>query len=264
MSFFGKSFIYNLIPSDTFGLFISELDSGAINRQMGSMPVEIYEQKIFRKPSPYFFGSSPSAKLKFDFSAHAERDIDADEFQIIQKWLFGSKTYKKFQIVQEDIESCYWLAILNNPQITRVGNLIHGFSATIECNSPYAFKFPKTTTYNYTSPDVDSVEVFYNSSDDADSYLYPSLVLTINTFGGDVSIVNESDNDREFLFTGLSAHEVITMDNGLQTISSSTGLKRLGNFNKKFLRLVPGVNNLHITGNIETVAMTTQFIAKKI
>jgi phage-related protein len=79
-----------------------------------------------------------------------------------------------------------------------------------------------------------------------------------------VSITNLDDSNRVFSFTGVSPNEVLTVNNSLQTISSSTGLIRLSYFNKHFLRLVPGVNRLRIQGNVGSVAMTTQFVAKKI
>ncbi len=264
MSYYGISFLYDQKASDEFGLFISDLDATSINKQMGSTNMEIYEQKIYRRASPHFYGSTPSSRLSFDFSAHTEREIDSEEFQKIQKWLFGSKTYKRFQIVQEDLEHIYWMAILNNPQITKVGNLIRGFSCVVECNSPFAFAFPKTTTYAFTNPPSGVLQTFYNSSDDADDYLYPSLVITMDNFGGDLTITNLDDNSRQFAFTGLYADEVITMDCGLQTLSSSTTLRRLSNFNKHFLRLVPGVNRLVFSGYVESFVMTTTNIVKKI
>jgi hypothetical protein len=206
MSFYGKSFIYNGIPSDRYGLFISDIDSGAINRTMGNTSVDIYEKKLFRRATPYFYGATPSKKLTFKFSAFSEDEISADNFELIQRWLFGSKTYKRLQVVQEDMQSVYFNAIMNDPEIVRVGSLIMGFSCTVECDSPFAYMFPKTTTYTYSGSSNDVVQTFYNASDDADSYLYPKLVITINSFGGSVTIRNLSESSRSSVITGLSAN----------------------------------------------------------
>jgi len=265
MAFYGSSFIYNGTPSELYGLYIKDIDASAINSSMGNSSMEILEKKIFRKATPYFYGATPSPKLSFDFSAYSDEEIDASQFELIQKWLFSNTTYKKFQIDQYDIQDIYFDAILNNPKIQRVGNIIQGFSCSVECNSPFAYKFPKTTTYAYTASSVNANETYYNGSDDSGNYLYPNLVITMNNFNGDISIINHSDiNDRAFTFTGLLANEVLTINCGLQTIESSTGLKRLSHSNKKFLRLVPGVNNLNIVGNVSSIAMTNQWIAKKI
>ena len=264
MAFYGASFIYNGVPSETYGLRIAEIDADAVTRTMGSSAMEIYEQKIYRRAQPYFFGATPSPKLSFPFSAFSEDEIDADLFQRIQKWLFSSRSYKKFQIDQPDVQNIYFNAILNDPQIVRVGNIIKGFSCMVTCDSPFAWNFPKTTLYEYTSSVVDSVEIFNNTSDDIGNYLYPSLEITMNNIGGDLRIENESDSNRITEFDALSPSEIIDIDSSLQTLSSSTGLRRLTNFNKKFLRLIPGINRLHIQGNVASIAMTTQFVAKKL
>jgi phage-related protein len=104
--------------------------------------------------------------------------------------------------------------------------------------------------------------VFNNKSDDKGAYLYPKLVITMNNSGGNVTITNSSDASRVFSFTGLLTSEVITIDNSLQQITSSTGLLRMSNFNKKFFRLIPEINNLRFQGNIASIDMTYQFVAK--
>jgi len=264
MAFFGNSFIYDGVPSETYGLKIMDIDSQAISKTMGSSSMEIYEQKIYRRATPYFYGSTPSPKLSFAFSAYSEDELDAGTFELIQKWLFSSRSYKKFQIDQADIQDIYFNCILNNPTINRVGNLIKGFSCDVVCDSPFAWKFPITNTYTYTESIVDRTENFYNASDDTGDYLYPTLVITMNNLGGSFTITNINDNNRVSSITGLSGDEVITINSSFQTISSSTGLRRLSNFNKKFLRLVPSLNQLRIQGNVSSVAMTVQYTAKKL
>lgn len=265
MSFYGRSFIFDSIPSDYYGIYIGELDSNGINESMGSSNMDILSQKIYRRSTPYFLGATPSPVLSFQMSAFSEgTEIDAEFFNLIQKVYFSSRSYKKLQIVQDDMAGVYFNCMLTDPKITRIGNLLSGLSFTVTCDSPTAWNFPKTTTYTYFTSVVDNTIVFNNASDDIGTYIYPQNVITVNNFGGDVTITNLSDSNRVFSFTALSANEVITIDNGLQTISSSTGLKRLSNFNKKFLRLVPGVNNLRIQGSVASLTMTTRTVCKKI
>lgn len=265
MAFFGRSFIFNNQPSELFGLYIMDIDANAINSSMGNSSMEIKEKKIFRRPTPYFLGATPMPKLEFELSAYAENEMDASSFEIVQKWLFSSREYKKLQIDQPDIQDVYFNCIFNNPKIDRVGNLIRGFTSSIQCDSPYAYKFPQTTTYTYTASVIDSTETYYNMSDDDGDYLYPlSLVVTMNNEVGGFSITNLDDNNRVVSFSDLSANEILTISPTYQTISSSTGLKRLGNSNKKFLRLVPNRNRLRIQGNVASISMVNQFIAKKI
>lgn len=264
MSFYGSSFIYNGTSSDVYGLRIAYIDVSAINKSMGSSSVEILEKKIYRRSNPYFYGATPTPKLSFPLSAFAEHEIDASHFESIQAWLFSARNYQTLQIDQDDIRDIYFSCFLTEPEINRVGNIIRGFTCQVVCNAPYAFKFPKTTTYTYTQTVVDTTETYYNGSDDKGSYLYPRLVITMNNIEDGISITNLDDGNRVSSFSGLSPNEVITIDSSLETISSSTGLKRLSNFNKKFLRLVPGRNRLRIQGNASSIAMTNQWVAKKI
>ena len=264
MSFYGSSFLFDGIASEQYSLRISDLDISAINEAMGSFDVEIKEQKILRRTVPYFYGAYATPHLEFDMSCYSEDELTAADYQLIQKWLFGQSLYKKLQIVQYDMQDIFWWAILNSPQTVKVGNRIMGCKFHVIANSPFGFSFPKTVTYSYTSSVVNNNEVFYNSSDDTANYMYPSCVITMNNIGGDVTITNSNDSSRVFEFTDLQADEVITIDNSFQTISSSSGLRRLGNFNKHWLRFVPGINNLNIQGNVLSIAITFSNIVKKI
>ncbi len=264
MSFYGRSFLFDSIPSERFGIYISDLDADAVSMSMGSYDVEIVEKKIFRRPTPYLYGFTGVPHLEFEMSCLSEEELTAEDFEGVQKWLFGINTYKPLQIDQYDMQSVVFYAVLKNPEIIRVGNKIYGCKFQVVCNSPFGFTFPKTVTYEYTASVADATELFYNSSDDTANYLYPSMVITMNNTGGDLTITNLEDNSYVFEFTDLQPNEIITIDNSLQTLSSSTGLKRLGNFNKHWLRFVPYENTLHIQGNVESIVLTYSNIVKKI
>lgn len=263
MSFYGSAFVFDGVPSETYNLYIGDIDAGATS-SMGSSSMELVTQKIYRRATPYFYGATPSPVLTFDFSAYCPGEITAPEFELIQKWLFSNRSYKKLQIFQPDLVDVFFNAMFNSPEIARVGNNIVGFTAEVQTNAPYAFLFPKTTTYNSSSPVVDSTHTFVNSSDDIENYLYPSFVITVNAFGGNVSITNVTDSNRISSFTGLAAGEAITLNSDLQTLSSSTHLYRLSTFNKKWPRLLPGRNVLRFQGAVASVAMTTTFVSRRI
>ena len=264
MAFFATSFQFDGVPSETYNLKISGIDPSAISNSMGSNSMDVLSQKIFRRPMPYLLGMTPSSVLSFEIEIISPEEIDAETYQLVQRWLFSSRKYKKLLIFQEDMQGIYFNCIFNEPKTIRIGNKIVGFTATVECDSPFSWEFPKSLTYTYTTPVIDSTVIFNNRSDDYGNYLYPNLVLTMNTFGGSATITNSDDSNRIFSFITLSPSEVLTIDNDLQTILSSTGLKRLSNFNKHFLRLVPGLNHLRLQGEIASLVMTIQFLAKKI
>jgi len=161
MSFYGRSFIFNGIPSESFGLYISDLDASGVSNSMGSYDVEVKEKKIFRRPTSYFYGASSIPHLEFDMTVLAEEELTAEDFEGVQKWLFGQDGYKTLQIDQYDMQEVVFYVILNSPEIIRVGNKIYGCKFRVICNSPFGFTFPKTYTCVYTSSVVDAMESFY-------------------------------------------------------------------------------------------------------
>ncbi len=262
--FYGRSFMFDGISSELYGLHINDVSDGSLSKSVASSSQQIYEEKIYRRPTPYFFGSTPSPRLTFEFSAFSEQEIDANTFGLIAKWLTSPRSYKKFFVDQIDSQSWYANVIFNNIQANKSGHIIQGFSATIECNSPWTYSFPQTVDYTYDSSVVSDTIVFNNSSQDSGDYLYPTLTIITNTNGGNLKITNVEDNNRISIFTGLMPNEIVTINSDLQTIVSNSGLLRLGNFNKNFLRLVPNRNTLKIQGNVAVVSLTYQFASRSL
>lgn len=262
MGFWGSSFIFDGIPSITHNLFINSANSGgSLSEFVTSSDVEIFSEQIYRRPKVYFFGTSQSPVLEFDVEFTSPSEIDSVRSQAIQRWLFGHNQYKNLQIIQNDMQLIYYRCILSSPRILKSGREIYGYKATVICDSPFAWEFPKTISLSYTDPVIAETYNFVNLSDDND-YLYPSLEISINSIGGDISITNGNDSDREFLFSGLNPNEVLTVDNSKGIITSSSGLNRLGLFNKKWLRFVPGLNSLEIAGNISQLDITYELARK--
>jgi len=263
MPFYSSSFVYDSRPSSYFNLYVSEIGGDGSSTWNGASSMEIYNKKLYRRSTPYFYGSAVGDNMEFELSFTSPEDIDSRTSELIQKWLFSSRSYKKLMIVQPDMQDVYMNVILNDPQVVREGNLIRGYTCTAQCDSPFGgWKFPKTKVYTYTAEVIDNTVTFNNSSDDGGNYLYPQLLITMNNAGGDITITNQSDGDRVFSFIDLSPNEILTVDNSLQQISSSTDLKRMSKFNKKFFRLIPGINTIRFQGNVSSIAMTYQFVAK--
>lgn len=264
MAFYSSDFIFDGIPSEMYDLHITSRDDGADVTTESASNVTPYLQEIFRRPVQYLYGVQQTPILSFPVTLNSPNEITATDFGQIGKWLFGTQNYKKLQVCQGDMRHMYFNCFLTAPQIQRVGNLIVGCGATVTCDAPWGWEFPKTETFSYTlgGYTIASVERINNTSDNT-FYTYPTMSFTMNVFGGELSIINQDDDDREFLFTGLSPNEVITIDNDLQMITSSiSGVYRLLNFNKNWMRYVSGINNLEISGNIASVSFTHQFARK--
>jgi hypothetical protein len=101
----------------------------------------------------------------------------------------------------------------------------------------------------------------YNASEDG-GYLYPIVEFTLNSVGNSMSIENITDNGRTFAITNILPNENIVVDNYLQTMVSSTNLLRLSNFNKLWLRFLPGNNQLRVISGIGQLKLTFSFARK--
>ena len=259
MSFYARSFTYGDMVSEVYGLLISSLDSGESSSPAAD--VELRTQEIFRRPIRYFYGTTPSKPLEFDVIFRTSEDnLNADDSSLVQRMLFGSQNYKELRIQQPDMQDVYFNVIFTNPEIVRSGNLIRGFNARAICDSPFAYGMTKSETYETNG--AHGYYSLYNYSEN-NYYTYPNIVSTIMGTGGSFKIVNSSDNSRTLEFTNLSSNEILTINNDLQIITSSTGLRRLNNATSpiEFFRLVPGVNNIIISGDV--ISTTISYVTMK-
>lgn len=269
MAFYAANFAYDGIISSEYGLRITSMDSEDIS---DGANVELLTQKIYRKPTVFLLGVEQTPVLEIPVKINVPDQLSATEDSIISNWLFGNLNYKKLQILQYDMQYVYYNCIFTNKQSIRYGNVIRGYNATISCDSPFAWEYPQTVSYDYgtgTSSVFDRV-IINNTSDNGD-YTYPTMTFKMNVFGGNLSIVNNSDiltsgsvtSTREFLFEDLDPEEEITIDNDHQIITSSTGGNRLPNFTGyNWMRYVKGNNIFDIEGNIESVSFTHQLARK--
>jgi len=263
MAFYGVEFMFDGKSSSMYNLMLANFDSSMIKSPAGA-EIEVFKKYTYRRSRPYLYGTSPTPVLEFPITISSSQYIDASTRSLIEAWLFGHKGYKKFQPIQSDLSNIYYNVLLKNPKTVYVGNLQMGFECTAECDAPHAWQVEKTTTKTYSGSSIVSDTFgFYNSSADND-YLYPELVITTNVSGCNVSLTNNTDGGRVFSFSDIAANEVLTVDNDRQIISSSTGLtNRLGKFNKKWFRLLPGNNNITVAGGISSIDIVYSF-AKKV
>jgi phage-related protein len=233
MSFWGKTFIFDSIPSERYSLIITSGDGeSSITNASGN--TELITQPVFRRSVPYLLGVKQFPPLLIQASiTTTDNEITIEDSRLIQKWLFGHLEYKKLQIVQSDMPDYYINCLLTSPQIRRVGNIIRGFDFAIQCDSSFG-GWANTITetvektnpaYNVTWSGVDSLlytytetsqnHTVYNVSDNPD-YTYPIIKVHMQndfsktftqssvdktfSFPGWIKIVNNTDGGRIFYF----------------------------------------------------------------
>jgi phage-related protein len=262
MAFYAKHFIFDGVPSEFYGLQITceNLRRTAVEIVTpAGVDVKLYTQEVYHRPVPYLFGVQQTPILELDIDLNVPYEQSAQEAELASRWLYGRQTYKKLQICQPDMRNVYFNGIFVKPELQKAGNIIRGSGGTFTCDAPWAWEFPKTYTYNFTGYDMNETIAINNTSDNT-FYTYPTIEITMNVFGGDVSIVNSAEPTRIFNFVGLDMNEVLTINNDLQTITSSENVLRLSNFinPSSWLRYVQGNNKLTISGNVKTIKLTHQ------
>jgi hypothetical protein len=257
MPFNANTFTFDGVPSEFYNLYLGGVDVDGVSTAAGSNDVSLLTQKLFRRPSPLYYGAEQSLVLTFPLSMYSPDEILSDSFSEISTWLFGQQNYKKLRICQTDMQSTYFNAFLTAPKITRVGNIIQAIDCIVLADAPWGWGEDVTNTYSYNAQAytiTDSIE-FLNTSANS-FYTYPtSLIITSNIFGGSVTITNTDDENREFVLT-LLPNEVITMNCDLQIISSTLAAYPLTAFNYNWLRFVQGLNRLAVNGNISALSIT--------
>lgn len=255
-SIYAFDFEYDSRPSQTYNIKIANFDGGGLFSGVGSPDVTLHTQKVYRQDKEYYFGRSVDKPLEFPITFASEEVIDGMDRALISKWLFGRSNFKKLKIIQDDLDGAWFNCIFLNPTPLYIGNVNRGFTATARCDSSFAYSPLKTVTRTFTGDNIITYDfTIYNDSDN-DDYLYPDISFALNTVGSSFSITNSDDDDYEFLFTGLQASESIVINSTLESVVSSTGLLRLANFNKHWLRLKPGINHLHVESGIGTFTIT--------
>ncbi len=247
-------FTYDGVWSGQYGLKIASFDDEGKTDTTVFTPsitnVKLPRSTRFFKTSVRY--DSPS---QFQLTIVSERIIEENARRNILSWLVGRKGYKKLIVHQPDLESYYYNCIFTDASEIYINGYCFGFNITANLDCPYQYGTPNIKTFESDNTNEMNV-VFYNPSDIVDDYVYPIVRFTPKgTFNGSdksvISIINTTDNSsRAFMFNGISATsnstEQITVDNEIKSITSSSGIKRLQNFNKNWLRLRKGDNYLTI------------------
>jgi hypothetical protein len=259
MSISGCPFKYDGIMSTQYGLIIVNIDTD-------SQKIKIDGKKTYTTinlPSNnkfYMMGRQVKEPLSFDVEI-AKKDgttlTDLQQRNVI-KWLFD-RGYHKFEIMDKEYAGLYFNCYFTDTEALNYGVGCIGYKFTVTCDAAWAWETPKTYTYSFTT--LPSTINFISNSDYED-YLFPqSVAITCGTTGGTISITNKDDNNHLVQFTGLSANEVITLDD-LGQISSSTGNSRINNWNGHRFKFRNKDNHLYVNGDVKTIQITYQNVRR--
>lgn len=250
--FLNTDFTYDGISSTVMNVHLISADTGMVEMPFGYSR-EIIEESISNKSQPYFFGFKRDC-LKLDIEigkigcTNEECEWTYEERKKIVEW-FWQDEYKPF-VSLDNPELIYYCTPIGESKRFDNG-LLHGYiKLQLRCNSPHAYSPTYIESYNYQLGMSNVIEITNLSN--VDEYYCPEIQFNMLN-SNDITIVNLTTGE-DFIFTGLEIGENVYVDNALKQIETDKAdTYRLSNFNKKWLRLVKGVNRLEIIGEVNVV-----------
>jgi hypothetical protein len=248
------AFTYAGGSSDQFGIILAR--TSLPTYQVGISYEPIYE-KIRYIDKIYSYGNSKNL-LEFELEMYRESMWTVADRMAITGWLFrngfndlvfDSATLEQSNQTMDIVFNCQ-----PNGQVESCdfGGL-YGIKIKFINSIPYPTT--RSTIQSFVLANNDTFTIDNRSN--LNEYFYDTL-LTVALTGATTgfTLTNYSDSVRAVSFTNLSTLEIITMNNQIGTIVSSTTNNRIPAWNKNYLRLVPGKNYFKITGsaNIDVLA----------
>lgn len=199
-------------------------------------------------------GEKEVLKFKVSLAKYDSEDLamSADDRDLLEFWLTSKSGFRKIEFNQPDYVGKHYMGRINNVTWKNVGNQIVSCEFEIETDSPYAHKENENIVVDTTIVKTFTID----NPTHGDRWTYPTMKITMNTTGSDISIKNITDKNRTFTITGLVANEVVEVDCKTGKIVSSTSLNRVPQCNLKYTRLAYGVNQFEVVGNVKSIEFT--------
>lgn len=275
MAFYGSYFTFDGVSCRDYNLMIYDFGSSGQDDTVafGSTGTAVEDRTAHRYAS-LFYGVKQDKPLTFNLTFGADccfleknKPFPRPEVARIASWLTGHNTWKWLEIEQSDMLFVRYRCYISALTLITYDGSPWAFSCTVTCDSPYAYLREDETEYEVEG----SSEIGIENLSSYHGYYYPRFVID-TTARGNISIVNNTDGNREFslsqtadpsrnIVAGIPADKRIIVDNENQILSvyamnSTSGeyeadesINPYNLFNFKFCGLIPGMNVLTLTGH---------------
>lgn len=203
--------------------------------------------------------------LDAEITTESCRSLDISEQRQIEKWLFGHKNYRKlyfdmaddptaatYEIVDGKLYRNYLNCRMLNPERIEGTGGICGYKFQIMCDSNMFWQDAHTHNFsvNNGAPDVSTI-VTVPVDTDFREYIYPKVKITMGGTGGDITIVNNTDDSTRLTkFVGISPYATVIMKGELNYVSDQYYEKLA---TRNFIRLLDGENKLFVLGDVDSI-----------
>lgn len=262
MQVFGESFTYNGKSSEDFDLILvkmGEEDTASIlSRESISTEMSQFRPKTNDKGTKY----TESLKFPVSIIRKDAKPLEPDEIRTIVAWLTSPRFAKPLIISPEGQDEVYegltyYGKFVGNFNYYMVGNVHYGFTCKFECNSPYPYL---VQSFNFSSATTKEI-IIENTSDELEMPLYPILEIIPHS-DGLVSIDNKTDSTQDATTVRCFNNNKLTIDCQKKRILDSLGSPYdFQYFNLTWFELLPGTNNILLSGNFD-LKITCEFPRK--
>ncbi len=258
--FFNGYFFYDGINSKRFGVMFANLETEKLRQLCAEYEysAEYYNSLCKYSVTGRKWADSP---LSVETEILSEKPIDAYNAKKIKRWLFNAPDFKKLYNKPPatnkraaNAKRLYIECVFINPQEIRISGNLFGWKCTCLLASPMAVE--DSTVKTYTSF-TDTVKI--NVDTDYSGYTYPyiKIVTDNNTADTDISITNITDSNRTMMLTSVTAKTTVYADCRIGSVIDSSDISLYNSLaDRRFLRLLPGENELRISGDIESLEIS--------
>jgi phage-related protein len=203
--------------------------------------------------------------LEAEITTENCRYLDSSEQRQIEKWLFGHKDYRKlyfdmaddptavtYEIVDGKLYRNYLNCRMLNPERIEGNGGICGYKFQILCDSNMFWQDAHTHNFsvNNGAPDVSTIVTIPVDTDFLE-YIYPKVKITMGGSGGDVTIINNTDDSTRLTkLVGISPYATVIMKGELNYVSGQYYEKLA---TRNFIRLLDGENKLFVLGDVDSI-----------
>jgi phage-related protein len=239
------NFIFGNRSSEEFGVFLVS-GIGSISRLTSTESRDVIISTNGNGTRYGFHGIQYKSPITFDIIIvkSDETYIDTYEERKLKKWLMCNE-FKWLQVEQDDMSAILYYVIGVSCEIIDVGSYTGGMKVTFQSDSNSAWSNQKIKQYTTING---ALNFKLNIDTDYDNELILPIATITAISNGNISIQNTTRNETVTISDCING-EIIILDSSTGKISTTSNTLLLDRWNKRYIKIQDGVNNITLTGN---------------
>lgn len=246
MNFAGCHFIYAGVSSRQYSLRFANFETSEKLQLNGSFSAAtVFNSRNERKYIVANKYEDSALAFEVEILNDKERALSVGEQREIARWLFNKNDYNKlyidmaddiggetYEIIGGKVKQFYLNCRFINPVKVWGNGGIVGYRCSVECDSYMLWQDAISVTKSLSTGD-NTFKLNINS--DGEDYIYPKVTFKINESGGELRIINRTDDESRITsFKALTPEITFSMNSETNFITGENYLKF---HDKNFIRL---------------------------